>query len=209
MQKNYKENYLKSIRCKLATDKTLTQKSYWKMIKNFMNKSMAPKLPPLKVDYKFVMDREEKAKLFNDHFSKQCKPNVNDSTLPPFTSLTNTFLSNIAFYDADISALLKKIDPSKANGPDMITGKMIRLCDDSIALPLRLIFTNILRSSTFPNAWKLANVTPIFKKNDKQLIKNYRPISLLPLLSKIFEKILFGHFVGMVEGHHPARFSDD
>ena len=41
--------------------------------------------------------------------------------------------------------------------------------------------------------WKLANVTPIFKKNDKQLIKNYRPISLLPICGKIFEKILFNN----------------
>ena len=68
---------------------------------------------------------------------------------------------------------------------------MIRLCDDSLVLPLKLIFNNILRTSNFPILWKLANVTPVFKKNDKQLIKNYRPISLLPLLSKIFEKIVF------------------
>ena len=183
-----KENYLKSIGSKLATDKTITQKSYWKIIKNFINKSKAPKVPPLKEGDKFVVNCEEKAKLFIDHFSKQCKPNINDSRLPPFTSLTNIFLSNITFYDADILTLLRSIDPSKSNGPDMITGKMIRICDDSIVLPLRLIFTNILRSSTFPNAWKLANVTPVFKKNDKQLVKNYRPISLLPLLSKIFEK---------------------
>ena len=48
------------------------------------------------------MNREEKAKLFNEYFSNQCKPNINNSTLPAFTSLTNTFLSNIRFNDADI-----------------------------------------------------------------------------------------------------------
>ena len=68
---------------------------------------------------------------------------------------------------------------------------MIHLCGDSLVLPLRLLFNNMLRTSTFPSLWKLANVTPVFKKNDKQVVKNYRPISLLPLLSKIFEKILF------------------
>ena len=41
--------------------------------------------------------------------------------------------------------------------------------------------------------WKLANVTPIFKKDDKQLIKNYRPISLLPIRGKILEKIIFNN----------------
>ena len=60
-----------------------------------------------------------------------------------------------------------------------------------ISLTLKLIFTNILRTSTYPSLWKLANVTPVHKKDDKQLVKNYRPISLLPLCGKIFEKIVF------------------
>ncbi len=96
-----KDNYLKSIGCKLA-DKDITQKSYWKIITNFMNKSRAPKIPPLKVDDKFVMDCKEKSILFNDFFSKQCKLNVNDSTLPPFNPLTNNFLSNIVFNSNEI-----------------------------------------------------------------------------------------------------------
>ena len=68
---------------------------------------------------------------------------------------------------------------------------MLLLCDDSVILPLNIIFRNILLTSTYyPDQWKLANVTPIFKKGDKQLIKNYRPISLLPICSKIFEKMI-------------------
>ena len=56
---------------------------------------------------------------------------------------------------------------------------------------LKLIFSNILSTGIYPNTWKLANVTPIHKKNDKQLINNYRPISLLPICSKLFEKLIF------------------
>ena len=52
-------------------------------------------------------------------------------------------------------------------------------------------FRNIIETSKYPDVWKLANVTPIFKKGDKQLIKNYRPISLLPICGKTFEKIVF------------------
>ena len=65
------------------------------------------------------------------------------------------------------------------------------LCDSSAVLPLKLIFHNILETSIYPNMWKLANVTPIFKKDDKQLVKNYRPISLLPICGKLFEKMIF------------------
>ena len=50
--------------------------------------------------------------------------------------------------------------------------------------------------------WKLANVTPIFKKGDKQLIKNYRPISLLPICGKIFEKIIFNNLYNHLTTHH-------
>ena len=50
--------------------------------------------------------------------------------------------------------------------------------------------------------WKLANVTPIFKKGDKQLIKNYRPISLLPICGKMFEKIIFNHLYNHLTTHH-------
>ena len=67
---------------------------------------------------------------------------------------------------------------------------MLLLCDDSVILPLNIIFRNILLTSTYPDQWKLANLTPIFKKGDKQLIKNYRPICILPICSKIFEKII-------------------
>ena len=54
-----------------------------------------------------------------------------------------------------------------------------------------LFFEDILETSIYPNVWKLANVTPIFKKDDKQLVKNYQPISLLPICGKLFEKLIF------------------
>ena len=69
--------------------------------------------------------------------------------------------------------------------------QMLLICDKSVVLPLQIIFRNILETSTYPDMWKLANVTPIFKKEDKQLVKNYRPISLLPICGKIFEKLIF------------------
>ena len=68
---------------------------------------------------------------------------------------------------------------------------MLKICDKSVVLPLYIIFCNILESSVYPDQWKLANVVPIHKKEDKQLVKNYRPISLLPICGKIFEKLIF------------------
>ena len=70
---------------------------------------------------------------------------------------------------------------------------MLLLCDNSVVLPHKIIFQHIVRTSIYPDTWKLANVTPIFKKGDKKLIKNYRPISLLPICVKTFEKIIFNN----------------
>ena len=68
---------------------------------------------------------------------------------------------------------------------------MLILCDETVAIPLKLIYEQVLATGIFPNIWKSVNLTPIHKKGDKQLVKNYRPIPLLPICGKMFEKIIF------------------
>ena len=73
----------------------------------------------------------------------------------------------------------------------MINIRMIKICDTSICRPLKLIFQACLESGEFPNEWKKANVVPVRKKGDKQILKNYLPISLLPIAGKIFERLFY------------------
>ena len=68
---------------------------------------------------------------------------------------------------------------------------MINLCGKTVAVPLKLIFRLMLEEGVFPDDWKNSNVVPIQKRDSKNLIKNYRPISLVPIFSKIFEKLKF------------------
>ena len=156
-----------------------------------MNKSRTPKIPPIINNNTFFINSREKAELFNDFFTKQCSLNINDSTLPIFESLTNKRIDNVRINDNEILSLIRNLNPNKATGSDGITGKMLLICDESAVLPLKIIFQNILDTSVYPDSWKLANLTPVFKKGDKQLVENYRPISLLPVCGKIFEKIIF------------------
>ena len=86
---------------------------------------------------------------------------------------------------------MKTLDPAKAHGLDNISIKMIKICNDSITKPLKLIFEQSLKQGEFPNLWKKANVVPSHKKEDKTLVKNYRPISLLPVFGKIFERVIY------------------
>ena len=137
--------------------------------------------------------RKDKAKIFNDFFSNQCRLINNGSVLPTFNFLTDKRFDKIAIKWDEIVSLVRNLNPNKASGSDGISGQMLILCDDSLGMPLKIIFKNIMLTSLYPEVWKLANVTPIFKKGDKQVTKNYRPISLLPICGKIFEKIIFNN----------------
>ena len=119
-----------------------------------------------------------------------------------FNYLTNEKIDQIHIENEDIISLIRKLNPNKTNGSDGISAQMLPLCDESVALALRIIFINILSTAIYPNMWKLANVTPIFKKGDKQLIKNYRHISLLPICGEMFEKIIFSHLYDHLTTHN-------
>ena len=70
---------------------------------------------------------------------------------------------------------------------------MLKICDESICKPLGIIFRSCLQNGKFPSEWKKANVVPVFKKKEnKEEVKNYSPISLLPVSSKILERLSYG-----------------
>ena len=186
-----KLTYLNNIGNKV-NDPSTSQKVYWKIINRVMNKCRAPKIPPLLVNNMFILNCSEKAKLFNDFFSKQCIIIIiiiiitTSSVLPPPNSLTDKKIEHIHIQCDEILSLIRSLNPNKATGSDGISGQMLLLCDNSVVLPPKIIFQNILVSSSYPDMWKLANVIPIFKKGDKQLIKYYRPIFLKKLSSTTF-----------------------
>ena len=74
---------------------------------------------------------------------------------------------------------------------DDISIRMLKLSQKSILKPLKLIFENCLRTTLFRDQWKKANVVPIHKKGYKQLLENYRLVSLLPICDKILEHVIF------------------
>ena len=185
-----KENYLKTQGLKLC-DQDTSVKTYWSILKNFTNPRKFPKIPPLNHNNRQISDFQEKAEIFNAFFSSQCTVLETNSELPQFELKTNTSLENITFTIDDVISLLKNLKPDKSHGWDNISARMIKLCGDTIAEPLSIIFKNCIQKGIFPKKWKMANVTPIHKKESKNLVKNYRPISLLPLFSKLFEKIIF------------------
>ena len=82
---------------------------------------------------------------------------------------------------------------NKASGPDLISPRLLKEGCEILSRPLTKIFNLCLSSSYFPLIWKQANVVPVHKKGDKTNVSNYRPISLLSCIGKIFEKCVFKH----------------
>ena len=125
----------------------------------------------------FVTDFKEKANLFNEIFCKQCIPVANDSSLSTLLETPNKTLSSLEIIASDIGKTIKALKVNKAHGHDEISIRMLKLCESAVTEPLYLIFKNCLSSNTFPDVWKKAIVIPVHKKGDKQVQKNYRPVS--------------------------------
>ena len=89
-------------------------------------------------------------------------------------------ISDVLFSSSDLSKIIQELNPNKAHGHDNISIKMIQLCGDSIILPLKSIFESAINSAHFPETWKNGSIIPL----SKNLVKNYRPISLAANLWK-------------------------
>ena len=102
-------------------------------------------------------------------------------------------ISAITFSCDDITTLVKKFDPSETHIHDMISIRMLKLCGKSIYKPFDLIFQFCMKQGKFPTEWKKANVAHFHKKEEKQILKNYRPVSLLPFREKMFERLIYNN----------------
>ena len=165
----------------------LQAKTYWLILKTFYKDQKIPLIPLLLADNKFVTDFKTKANIFNEYFAEQCTPLKNSSELAINQRfLTQSRLTSLDLNEEEILKIIRALNIHKAHGHDDISIRMIKICDKSLLKPLILFLKNSTKSSNYPDIRKRSNIIPAHKKNDKQLVKNYRPISLLPIFGKNF-----------------------
>ena len=182
-----KDTYYFNLSTKLVKQKS-NLKIYWSVLKRYLSNKKIPCIPSLFYENKLVTDFRKKAEIFNSFFARQqCSQINSDSSLPSkMIKKTDNSLYSVKFSTENILQIINKLDSNKAHGHDEISIRMLKICGSSVCKPLQIIYKSCLDREKFPLEWKKANVVPVHIKNDKQLVKNYRPISLLPICGKIF-----------------------
>jgi hypothetical protein len=95
------------------------------------------------------------------------------------------------FTKDDIAMAIKKLKDKPTAGTDQVPSFVVKDCGSAFTEPLFIMFNLILKCSVFPERWKESRICPVLKKGDPSLMNNYRPISILSNLSKVFEMILY------------------
>ena len=147
---------------------------------------------------KVISSNNDIANLFNNFFCG-IGPKLAQSIKGPADksykdNLKNTFESRFSFTPVDkdyICNQIKLLKTKTSFGHDGLSSKLLKYIDFEIGDVLACIINQSLLTGIFPDSLKLAKVAPVFKKDDPHLTDNYRPISLLPVISKVFEKVVF------------------
>ncbi|KAJ8027731.1 RNA-directed DNA polymerase from mobile element jockey [Holothuria leucospilota] len=136
-----------------------------------------------------VTDHQDMANLLNDYFVSVFTKE--SSVLGTCRDSDNSSLvSDVVFSEELVCNKLKSLKASKAPGPDGIHPAILHECSEILSVPLCIIFQKFLDSNFVPADWRIANVTPIFKKGDRSLPCNYRPVSLTSVVCKVMESVI-------------------
>ena len=137
-----------------------------------------------------IVSDVEKAEVLNTYFT--CVFTVDNGIFPDFGRRVdkNIFISEIDFFSADIVKVITQMKNVKTADPHGFNNCFLKRLKFILAGPLSIVYVHIFSVGKIPNAWRIANITPVFKHGISSDVSNYQPISLTLVFCKIFERIL-------------------
>ena len=185
-------------------------KQQWNVINKLMGKTQFKNtnLPQrMNIDGESITDKSSIAEKFNEFFVG-VGANL-ASSLHPSSKNYDSFIKNNdttmgeikELTDEELQEALKTLKPNKSSGFDEINVNVVLQVIEQIFKPLKFIFNLSLRCGIFPQNLKIARVIPLHKKGDRTQVSNYRPISILPCLSKILERIMYNRLYSYIKQH--------
>ena len=175
----------------------------WEIINEVMGrKSEKAIINELEFEDKKLTDPTKIAEGFNKFFAEigpKLPENIEDIDIcfDKFVnqSISGNFNFKFSFQQRSpslVSSHLRKLCMRKATGLDTVSARLLRECFDLISDSLALIFNQLIETSTFPVEWKSARITPLYKKcGNRSDPSNYRPISIIPVVAKVFQRIVY------------------
>ena len=189
------------------TSQKLGSRDFWRIANSVLNKGKSA-IPPIFNGPEMLSAASDKAKVFAENFP--LNSNLDDSgvSLPVFPSRANLKLHNISVTPKMVRKVVMNLDLSKASGPDCIPVVVLKNCEPELSYILAELFNKCLKESCFPDCWKISSVVPVFKNvGERSTAKNYRPVSLLSVVSKVFEKLVNNSIVFFSDFQYGFRSS--
>ena len=185
--RNAKSNYYKND----LSNNFRSPKKFWKSLNSLLNKSTKSIATKVKVHNDIISDPSAVANAFNQHFSTICSSQSFDlSYSNPIDELSSSF-SFATMNPTDVQQAISDLKAGNGTDPDGLEIKFIKLASHVLAFPLSDLFNLSLSTCVVPSMWKSARVTPIHKGGDALDLNNYRPISIISSIAKVFEKLIF------------------
>ena len=181
------------------TSQKLGSRDFWRIANSVLKKGKSA-IPPLFNGLEVLSSASEKANLFAENFSLNSNLGNSGFSLPVFLSRTNLKLHNISVTSKMVRKVIMNLDLSKASGLDCIPVVVLKNCEWELSYMLAELFNKYLKESCFPDCWKVSSVVPVFKNvGERSTAKNYHPVSLLSVVSKVFEKLVNNRIVDHLE----------
>ena len=181
------------------TSQKLGSLGFWRIANSVLNKGKSA-IPPLVNSLEVLSFASDKAKSFAENFSKNSNLDDSGISLPVFRTRSNLKLHNISVTPKMAKKVIMNFDLTKAPGRDCIRVVVLKNCEPELFYISADLFNKCLKESCFPDCWKVSSVVPVFKNvGERSTAKNYRPVSLLSVFGKVFEKLVNNRIVDHLE----------
>jgi hypothetical protein len=213
--KNYKLYLRKLLRTaereylhSILNDNQHNLRKSWQVMKNLINKNRNQKVQSeFHINDKTEKDKFKISESFNNYFTnigRNLSNNIPNAPRSPLAYIQNTNVNDSLFYepttDYEISKIIQTLNVS-SSGFDNLHSKIIKITCQYYIPALTHLVNLSLSEGFFPDELKIAKVIPLFKSGDPMNISNYRPISILPFLSKIYEKVIYNRMIKFIDKH--------
>lgn len=185
---------------KLNSNFANNKKEFWRFVKS--NKKTDTTIPALLFEGTDVTDDTAKANCLNEYFKSVFNAKIPPGDTSRFVNLGYHPMSPLIIQYKGIEKLLLSLNTSKSTGPDGIPAVVLKNCASILSCYLQIIFTKSLTERKLPDDWKTANVVPIHKSGNRNVVSNYRPISLTSIICKILEHVVYSSLITHLEDHN-------